>query len=124
MKDGYKGIRVKEEIYKAIEEEYKARKMNMAISKWIGLLLESEAVRNKLLRKYLSDITIVGSFDNSLIMKDKSMDGIIEVKIDKLKPFCKSCKKDNCKHAYYALITPELALIERAWRDLNPRPTG
>lgn len=122
-KDDWKSLRLKEDLINKAEARYKTKGIKtIAFSRWIALLLEAQLARYDILDKHVPNIQLISSNIDSIILKDK--DRLIEVQINGIEPYCKHCKKDNCKHAYYALITPELALIERAWRDLNPRPTG
>jgi hypothetical protein len=83
------------------------------VKKYTNDLLEMCVQREKVLKKYLPQLTKINFLNGIFYINDSDLRQMAEVGINKeSKVFCKLCKSDECVHVVFALAQIELPRIE------------
>ena len=111
---GFKSITVTELVYDNFFAVWLKCKDDMApkgVSSFAGFityLIEDCLERNRIFTKYTQEFEKIAIEKNRIILKDNSIDRVIELSKDKDVLSCKHCERNNCVHVGFCWSFPEI----------------
>ncbi|BBE42476.1 hypothetical protein [Conexivisphaera calida] len=121
---GYRSITVSEEVYNKLVqflEEHKdeLKKQDVrSISSLVGHLVMYVIEADDILRRRAPWMRLVGFTEHGVVIEDKKIDRIVEVRLVNDDLFCELDQRDDCVHVGFAYAIPEVynAMVARGKR--------
>jgi len=113
-KSGFKSYALKEELYNSLQEKYEKDKEELqkqginSLSAFLTHLMSKNVEEQITQQKYKQGIEKVRIISDTVVLKDNTIDRIIELKIKNGKLYCEFDGKSDCMHVGFAYSIPEI----------------
>lgn len=116
-KSGFKSYAIKEELFHILKENFEDNKEELAkkginsLSGFFTYLVNKQIEEETKQKKFKQKIEKVKIISQTIILKDNSLNKIIELNIKQKKIFCEYHQNIDCIHVGFAYSIPEVIII-------------